>query len=255
MNATLKGRTALITGAGRGIGRGIALRLARDGADVAINYRADRDAAEATAEEARGFGVRAEAIAASIDSFEHCQSLADETVSRFGRIDILVNNAGIASRGRSVADTDPGEFLKLLTVHAIGAAWMCKVCAPHLRAHKRSDIVFISSVATSYNSANGAPYTMGKAAMEALAYTVAKEERAHGVRVNIVAPSLTVTDMGMRLSRAAMGVNDIHELDAKYPFGRVSVPEDVAAAVAFLVSDDNPYVSGQRIAVDGAMGG
>jgi 3-oxoacyl-[acyl-carrier protein] reductase len=109
----------------------------------------------------------------------------------------------------------------------------------------------ISSVATLFHGANGAPYNMGKAAMEALALTLSKEERAHGIRTNIVAPSLTVTEMGQRLSRATSGVADIHELDARSPFGRVSTPEDVAAVVTFLVSSANPYVNGQKVNVNG----
>ena len=121
-----------------------------------------------------------------------------------------------------------------------------------MRQRPRGDIIMISSVATLGNGANGAPYNMGKAAMEALAYTLAKEERAHGIRTNIVAPSLTVTEMGARLSKATRGVSDIHELDASSPFGRVSTPEDVAAVVTFLVSSANPYVSGQKINVNGA---
>ena len=92
------------------------------------------------------------------------------------------------------------------------------------------------------------------AAMEALAFTLAKEEMRHGVRVNVVKPSLTVTDMGARLAKAVTGVGDIHDLDARFPFGRVSVPEDVAAAVVWLVSSANPYVSGQAIAIDGSGG-
>ena len=119
------------------------------------------------------------------------------------------------------------------------------------RQRPRGDIVMISSVATLYHAANGAPYNMGKAAVEALAQTLAKEERVHGIRVNIVAPGLTVTDMGKRLAMATRGVADIHELDAQSPFGRVSTPEDVAAAVAFFVSADADYVTGQKINLHG----
>ena len=103
-----------------------------------------------------------------------------------------------------------------------------------------------------HNAPYGAPYNMGKAAMEALAYTMAKEESRFGMRVNVVAPSLTVSDMGNRLAKAVAGVADIHELDARSPFGRVSTPEDVAAAVVWLVSDANPYASGQKVNIDGA---
>jgi 3-oxoacyl-[acyl-carrier protein] reductase len=109
----------------------------------------------------------------------------------------------------------------------------------------------ISSVATLFHSANGSPYSMGKAAVESLALVLSKEERAHGIRTNIVAPSLTVTEMGQRLSRATSGVADIHELDARSPFGRVSTPEDVAAVVTFLVSSANPYANGQKVNING----
>ena len=111
-------------------------------------------------------------------------------------------------------------------------------------------VLMISSVATLSNGPNGAPYNMGKAAMEALALTLAKEERKHGIRTNIVSPSLTVTEMGTRLVKARSGA-DIHDLDATSPFGRVSVPEDVAAAVLFFVSNANPYCNGQKLNVDG----
>ena len=102
------------------------------------------------------------------------------------------------------------------------------------------------------NAPNGAPYTMAKAAGEALALTLAKEELKNGVRVNIVAPALTVSDMGEKLSRAITGEDDIHHLDAKMPFGRVALPADVAAAVVWFVSDANSYCSGQKLNIDGA---
>ena len=173
-----------------------------------------------------------------------------DVLKDFGAIGILVNNAGIASRGQSVADTDPAEMERVIRVHAFAPHYLCKLVVPHMRKEKRGDIVMISSVATKGNAANGAPYNMGKAAMEALALTLAKEERKNGIRTNIVAPSLTVTEMGIRLTKAITG-GDIHKLDANSPFGRVSVPEDVAAVVTFLVSDANPYANGQKINING----
>src|SRR5579859_2067717 len=168
-----------------------------------------------------------------------------------GQIDILVNNAGIARRGKCVVDTDPLEMERVVRVHAFGPHYLCKLVVPHMRERGRGDIVMISSVATLGMGARGAPYNMGKAAMEALALTLAKEEREHGIRTNIVAPSLTVTEMGKRLARATMGAEDIHALDARMPFGRVSTPEDVAAAVTWLVSSANPYANGQKINING----
>lgn len=247
----IEGRVALVTGGSRGIGRAIALRLARDGADVAVNYRRDEDAAAEVVREIEAMGRSARAYAASVETFAACEGLVEAVVSDFGGVSILVNNAGIASRGQSVADTDPAELDRVMRVHALAPHWLSKLVLPSMRAAPRGDIVMISSVATLAHAPNGAPYTMGKAAAEALAYTLAKEERAHGVRVNIVAPSLTVTEMGSRLARAVSGVADIHELDARSPFGRVSTAEDVANAVAFLVSADAEYLSGQKINVNG----
>lgn len=247
----LQGRVALVTGGGRGIGRAIALRLARDGADVAVNYRRDADAATEVVREIEGMGRKAQAYAASVDRFEECEALVAAVLADFPAIDILVNNAGIASRGQSVADTDPGELERVLRTHAFAPHFMSKLVLPSMRARPRGDIIMISSVATLYNAANGAPYNMGKAAVEALAGTLAKEERKNGIRTNIVAPGLTVTDMGERLAKATRGVASIHDLAAQSPFGRVSTPEDVAAAVAYFVSADGEYANGQKINLHG----
>ena len=252
----LQGRVALVTGGGRGIGRAIALRLAREGADVAVNYRRDADAAAEVVKEIEAMGRRARAYAASVDQVDQCEGMVDAVVADFGGIDILVNNAGIASRGQSVADTDPAELERVVRTHALAPHWLSKFVLPSMRkraaaAGARGDIVMISSVATLYHAANGAPYNMGKAAAEALAQTLAKEERKNGIRVNVVAPGLTVTEMGERLAMATRGVKSIAELDASSPFGRVSTPEDVAGAVAFFVSADADYVTGQKINLHG----
>jgi len=247
----LSGRTALVTGGSRGIGRAIALSLAGAGADVAINYRRDQAAAEATVRDVQAMGRKAKAYAASVETWDEDQAMVAEVLADFGSIGILVNNAGIASRGQSVADTDPAEMERVVRVHAFGPHYLSKLVIPQMRGLGRGDIVMISSVATLGMAARGGPYNMGKAAMEALALTIAKEERQHGIRCNIVAPSLTVTDMGERLVRATAGVQDIHQLDERSPFGRVSTPEDVAAAVTWLVSSANPYANGQKINING----
>jgi NAD(P)-dependent dehydrogenase (short-subunit alcohol dehydrogenase family) len=251
MDIDLKGRVALVTGGGRGIGKAIALSLAEAGADIAVNYRRDAGAADEVVKEIEALGRRAKAYQASVENFDEDQQMVADVLRDFGRISILVNNAGIASRGQSVADTDPAEMERVVRVHAFGPHYLSKLVIPSMRREGRGDIIMISSVATLHMGGRGGPYNMGKAAMEALALTLAKEEREHGIRTNIVAPSLTVTEMGKRLTKATSGVEDIHELDARSPFGRVSTPEDVAAAVTWLVSSANPYANGQKINING----
>ena len=250
----LSGRVALVTGGGRGIGKSIAELLAANGASVAVNYRRDREAAEATVAGIVAAGGSAQAYAASIDDAEADRVMIEAVVADLGHIDILVLNAGVASRGHSVADTDPAEMQRVVATHAFGAHHLCRLALPSMRERPRGDIIMISSVATSNMSANGAPYNMGKAALEALAFTLAKEERSNGIHVNIVAPGLVETDMGVRLARAVTGrreLADLRSLDATSPFGRVCQPNDVANVVLWLCSDGASYVTGQRIECDG----
>jgi NAD(P)-dependent dehydrogenase (short-subunit alcohol dehydrogenase family) len=247
----LQGRVALVTGGGRGIGKAIALGLAEDGADVAVNYRRDVDAAQQTVKEIEALGRRGGAYAASVDDYAQCEAMVNGVLTDFGKVDILVNNAGVASRGSSVADTELAEVERLLDTHAIGA-WACaKLVLPSMREQERGDIVMISSAATLHMAGWSAPYNMAKAALEALALTLAKEERRNGIHVNIVAPGLVDTEMGRRLVKGAMGVNDIRTMDEKAAFGHVCSPEEVADAVRFVVSERGSYLTAQRIGVDG----
>ena len=245
---TLNGRNALVTGGGRGIGRAISLALAEDGADVAVNYRRDKDAAEEVVAEIQAMGRRAVAVCGSVDVLDDVRAVADASIAALGPIDILVNNAGIASRGNTVAKTDPEEVERVIRTHAIGPHWLCGLIIPGMRTRPRGDIVFISSAATRGNAAASAPYNMGKQAMESLAFTLAKEERSKGIHVNIVAPGLVKTEMGKRLMNA-FG-QDIEAMDPASPYGRVCRPEDVANVVRWLVSDGAGYVNGERIYVD-----
>jgi 3-oxoacyl-[acyl-carrier protein] reductase len=248
---TLAGRVALVTGGGRGIGKAIAVGLAVDGADIAVNYRRDADAAQETVAEIEKLGRRAVAYAASVDDYAQCEAMVAAAIGDFGVIDILVNNAGLASRGQAVADTDPAEVERLLRTHAIGA-WACsKLVLPSMRTRPRGDIVMISSAATLHMAGWSAPYNMAKAAVEALSATLAKEERRNGIHVNVVAPGLVDTEMGRRLVKGAMGVEDIRTMDERAAFGHVCTPEEVAAVVRFVVSEQASYLTGQRIGVDG----
>jgi 3-oxoacyl-[acyl-carrier protein] reductase len=248
---SLQGRVALITGGGRGIGRAIALGLAQDGADVAVNYKRDEASALETVAAIESIGRRARAYSASVESYDEDKAMVEAAVRDFGFVDILVNNAGIASKGNSVKNTDPAEMARVVATHAFGPHYLSQLVIPSMRTRPRGDIVMISSIATLQMAARGAPYNMGKAAMEALALTLAKEEKQHGIRVNIVAPGLVETEMGRRLAKATMGVQDLRQLDAAMPFGRVCQPEDVANTVRFLVSEAASYITGEKINVSG----
>jgi NAD(P)-dependent dehydrogenase (short-subunit alcohol dehydrogenase family) len=247
----IEGRVALVTGGGRGIGKAIALGLAEDGADVAINYRRDEDAANETAAEIEKLGRRALPVAASVSDYAQCEAMVEGVLREFGKVDILVNNAGVASRGLTVADTDPAEIDHVFRTHAFGAWAVSKLVLPSMREQPRGDIVMISSAATVHLAGNSAPYNMAKAALEALSATLAKEERRNGIHVNVVAPGLVDTEMGRRLVKGAAGVDDIRTLDHRSPFGHVCTPEEVAEAVRFLVSERASYITGQRLGVEG----
>jgi NAD(P)-dependent dehydrogenase (short-subunit alcohol dehydrogenase family) len=248
---SLAGRIALVTGGGRGIGRAISIALAEDGADVAVNYRRDQEAARDTVAAIEKLGRRARAYGGSVDDLESNARMVESIARDLGDVDILVNNAGIASRGQTVEETDPAELERVVRIHALGPHHLCKLVIPGMRRKERADIVMISSVATLGYAGRGAPYNMGKAAMEALAFTLSKEVRDDGIRVNVVAPGLVETEMGRRLTKARTGITDLRQLDATMPFGRVCQPEDVANVVRFLVSEHASYVTGQKINVHG----
>jgi NAD(P)-dependent dehydrogenase (short-subunit alcohol dehydrogenase family) len=243
-------RVALVSGGSRGIGRACALALAADGFDVAVNFRRDAEAAADTVQAIAALGRKAKAYQASVESAQDDEVMVGAVLGDFGSVDTLVHAAGIASRGHSVVDTDPAELERVIAIHALGAHHLCRLVLPSMRTQPRGDVVFVSSVAAKVLAPNSSPYNMAKAALEALAMTLAKEERRNGIHVNVVAPGLVVTEMGRRLVRA-MGVEDISTMDANAPFGRVCRPEDVAAVVRFLCSEEAGYLTGQVIMVDG----
>jgi len=252
-HADLQGKTAIVTGGGRGVGAAISETLARAGADIALTYVRGAEDAQKTVADIEKLGRKARAYQSGIQSLDDNVALVDSVVAEFGGIDILINNAGIASRGKSVADTGAEELLNVMKVHALGPHHLCSLVIPHMRNSARGDIVFISSIATLKLSGYGAPYNMGKMAMEALAQTLAKEERGNNIHVNIIRPGLVETEMGRRLAKATQGVKDMRELDEKMPFHRVCQPQDVADAVLFLVSDRASYLTGQTLSVSGGQ--
>src|ERR1700730_3798653 len=246
----LEGRVALVTGGSRGIGRAIAVALAEDGAAVAVNYRKDGDAANEVVAQIEGKGGRARAYQASVASLDEVQAMVERIIADFGHVDILVNNAGISNRGGLVATTTLDDLERVIDTIALGSHHASQAVLPSMRERPRGDIIMISSQSALSTDPHTGPYKMAKAGQEAVALTLAKEEAANGIRANIVVPGLTNTDLGRRIAKG-MGLADIHELNPRFPLGRVVEPEDVAATVRFLVSDAGELITGQRIVVDG----
>lgn len=241
---------ALVTGASRGVGAAAAIGLAKDGHDVAVAYRREHAAAQAVVEEITGLGRRAIAVSASLADADGPSTLAAATLETFGRIDVVAHCAGVACPAADVVDTPVDEYERQLAVHFWGPLRLTQLLVPRLRKQDRGAVVFVSSAVTGHMRATGSPYNVAKAAMEALARTLANEERAHGIRVNIVAPGLVDTELGRRFVRWAHG-RDIHELGAVLPFGRVCTPDDVAACIRWLASPGADYLSGVTITVNG----
>jgi NAD(P)-dependent dehydrogenase (short-subunit alcohol dehydrogenase family) len=249
----LTDRVALITGASRGIGAATAVLMAEAGADVAINYHSNREAAEAVAERVRGFGRRAEVYQADITSWDDCQLMCEAALSDFGRVDILVNNAGIGyeTYGRPLlTELDPADVQKYIDYNTLGCLYMVKLLVPQMRRLGRGDVVMVSSFAAQALRARMGAYSISKAGMEAIAHTLAKEEREHGIRVNVVAPGLVDTAMGDGFLES-VGQFDKQAYAENAPFGFICQPEDVAGAILYLCSTEGRYVTNQRITVNG----
>lgn len=248
---SLSGRVAIVTGGGRGIGRAVSLGLAADGARVAVNFRKDEEAANQTVAAIEAEGGTARAYQGSVASFDEASAMVDRVLADFDHIDILINNAGITNRGTPVAKTPVEELERVMATMAFGSHHMSQLVLPSMREQGRGDIIMISSQSAITADPYGGPYNMAKAAQESLAFTLAKEEARSGIRVNVVVPGLSNTDMGRRLVKAAMKVDEIHELNARFPLGRVCEPEDVANAVRFLVGEAGANITRQRLVVDG----
>tara|TARA_Y100001934_G_scaffold90592_1_gene112140 strand:+ start:1951 stop:2871 length:921 start_codon:yes stop_codon:yes gene_type:complete len=254
MAGKLEGRTALITGGSRGIGRAIVDRFAAEGADVAINYTSNADAAEAAAEAARAAGATARTYRADVGNEADVMAMCEAAIADFGTIDVLVNNAGLGSAAINrphIADATNEQWNTLLDVNVWGPIWLCRGLVPHMREAPRSDVVMISSIAAQALNPGFGVYSVSKAALEAMAHTLAREEKPNGMRVNMIAPGLVDTDMGRRIVEATGGGSDIRAVDSRSPFGFVCAPEDIAATVAHLCSEDGRYITNQRITISG----
>ena len=242
----LHGRYALVTGGSRGIGRGIALALARAGANVAINYRRDETAARATADAIEGCGAAARMVRADVAEWPQVERMVEEVLAAFGRLDIVVANSGVASRPQAVWDMDIEHWHRVLGVDLHGVFYTCKATAKHLVDQRAGAIILISSVGADLCAPFGAPYYVAKAGVNALTKSLAKECAPAGVRVNCIAPGLIETDMGTRLMQ--------HYGDALLsgiPLGRAGQPEDIGHAAVYLASDESRFVTGKILRVDG----
>lgn len=239
--------TALVTGASRGIGRAIALRLALDGISVAVNYRTQAEAANAVVETICNAGGRAAALQADTGDPEQVKQLFEQAESRLGPISILVNNAGILHRG-SIDEYDPAAMAAMNRTNVDGVIHCTRAAAPSMRQRREGAIVNISSIAAHGTAAPGTTwYAATKAAVESLTRRFALELGPAGIRVNAVAPGFILTGMVDPVNRDAV----IQSMAAKAVLGRVGVPEDVADAVAFLVSAQARFITGQILTVDG----
>jgi len=241
----LDGRTALVTGGGRGIGRGIALEFAREGADVAINYRRDAAAAEATAAEIRALGRRAALFQADIGDREAVDTMVAKAVEFLDGLDIAVANAGVAARVAAVADVDPAEWRRVLTTDLDGAFWTARAVVPHVLARKGT-VLFVSSIGADMAGPGGAPYHVAKAGVNALMKVLAREVAHAGVRVNCIAPGLVRSEMGERLLRFHGDV-----VLQSIPLGRAGELVDIGRAAVFLASEDASWITGKILRVDG----
>ncbi len=241
----LTGKTALVTGGGRGIGRGIALEFAREGADVAINYRRDAAAAEATAAEVRALGRRAVVLQADVADRAAVDAMVQAAVDFLGGLDVAVANSGVASRVAPVAELDPAEWRRVMSVDLDGAFFTARAVAPHVVA-RRGVVLFVSSIGADLAQMGGAPYHCAKAAVNTLMKVLAKELAPAGVRVNAIAPGIVRSEMGERLLRYYGDV-----VLQSVPLGRAGEPEEIGRAAVFLASADAAWITGKVLRVDG----
>ena len=243
----LQGRTALVTGASRGIGRVIAVRLAGAGARVAVNYHTGADAATAVVEEITSAGGDAFPIAADVREEEQVGAMVAETLRRWEKLDILVNNAGI-TRDRLLLRMTASEWDEVISVNLRGAFLCTKTVLPHMVRQRHGRIVSISSVVGLSGNPGQANYAASKAGIIGFTKAMAREVASRNITVNALAPGYITTSMVQRLSEDTQ-----QAILARIPMARFGTPEDVAEAVAFLCTDRAGYITGQVIGIDGGL--
>ena len=244
---SLQGKNALVTGGSRGIGRAICLELARQGANVAVNYAGNAKAAQETVEACRALGVEAEAFQADVADPAACEQLIQAVKERFGKVDILVNNAGITRDGLLMT-AKADDFDRVLSTNLKGAYFCMKAASKLMMRQRYGRIINLSSVVGLRGNAGQTSYAASKAGILGLTKSAAKELATRGVTVNAVAPGFIDTDMTAVLPEAARAAL----LDTS-PMTRLGTGADVAAAVAFFASEEAGYLTGQVLCVDGGM--
>ncbi len=241
----LSGKTALVTGASRGIGAAAARALAAVGAEVMIGYLLEQPAAERVAERIREAGGKADSLAADLTQRGEAEMLVAETVDRLGKLDILVNNAGIWSSSPTEEMTDT-EWERMLAVNLSGPFHVTRAAIPHLKA-THGTIVNVSSTAGQRGEAFHAHYAATKGALQSWTKSLAAELAADGIRVNAVAPGWVETDM----TRDTLRDQRLEEIKRTIPLGRPGRPEEIASAIVFLASNAASYVQGEILNVNG----
>lgn len=243
----LEGKVALVTGAGRGIGKAIALRFAEQGADVAFTDLAINEAVEETVKEIEALGVKAKAYASNAALFDQTHEVVKQIVEDFGRIDILVNNAGITKDGLMMRMSE-AQWDAVIAVNLKSAFNFIHAVLPIMMRQRSGSIINMASVVGVHGNAGQANYAASKAGLIALAKSIAQEVGSRGIRANAIAPGFIETAM-----TAALPDSVREEWSKKIPLRRGGKPEDIANVATFLASDLSSYVSGQVIQVDGGM--
>ena len=243
----LTGKIAVVTGASRGIGRAIALELAKRGASIIVNYNRSQDAAQAVVDEIQANGGTAEAIQTDVSDEEQVASFFKSVTSTHGTIDILVNNAGM-TRDNVIMMMKPEDFDVVINTN-LRSAWLCSKTAIRTMMRKRTGkIINITSVVGIAGNGGQSNYAASKAGLIGMTKSLAKEVATRNITVNAVAPGFIGTDM-----TSDLGEDIVETALSHIPLGRMGEPEDIAKAVAFLASDDANYITGQVLVVDGGM--
>lgn len=240
-------KVAFITGATRGIGKSIALKLASCGYDIAINYRTENDDLTKLLNEIKGFNVRCIAVCGDVSDFEACTNMIKQIISEFGKIDVLVNNAGI-TRDMLLMRMKESDFTDVIDVNLVGTFNITKNVIPYMMKQKNGRIINISSVVGITGNAGQTNYSASKAGIIGFTKSLAKEVGSRNILVNAVAPGFIQTDMTDILKDEIK-----QELIKNIPLKRFGNATDVANVVKFLASKESSYITGQVINIDGGM--